>query len=281
MKEKEKIIIEAAIKLFAKKGYTATSVQDIATHSGISKGAFYLYFKSKEKLLESLLIFYIDQLTEEIMKWDNKNLSAREKFKAQINTTINMIIQHKDFIITQTREQAIPINETIKELLFSKQIEMNEFYRKSLSSIYGEEMTPYLWDLSQLLDGLFHSYVKILIIDKEIFKPENVTDYLLNRMDSLAEGLKKEEPLITEDKMNRLLQKFNLCLPNTSPSTTIADIRQQIQECDDKETLEVSLDMIEEETQREHPRLPVIKGMINNFNQYPVLKKQLNDLLQL
>lgn len=143
-------------------------------------------------MLESLLIFYIDQLTEEIMKWDNKNLSAREKFKAQINTTINMIIQHKDFIITQTREQAIPINETIKELLFSKQIEMNEFYRKSLSSIYGEEMTPYLWDLSQLLDGLFHSYVKILIIDKEIFKPENVTDYLLNRMDSLAEGLKKK-----------------------------------------------------------------------------------------
>ncbi|MCA1029062.1 MULTISPECIES: TetR/AcrR family transcriptional regulator [Cytobacillus] len=281
MKEKEKIIIEAAIKLFAKKGYTATSVQDIATDSGISKGAFYLYFKSKEKLLESLLIYYFDQLTEEIMQWDNKNLTAREKFKAQINTTIDMLIQHKDFIITQTREQTIPINESIKELLFTKQIEMNEFYRKSLSSIYGEEMTPYLWDLSQLLDGLFHSYVKILIIDKEIFKPEHVTDYLLNRMDSLAEGLKKEEPLITEAKMNRFLQKFNIFLPNTSPSTTIADIRQQIQECDDKETLEVSLDMIEEETQREYPRLPVIKGMITNFNQYPDLKKQLNDLLQL
>lgn len=281
MKEKEKIIIEAAIKLFAKKGYTATSVQDIATDSGISKGAFYLYFKSKEKLLESLLIYYFDQLTEEIMQWDNKNLTAREKFKAQINTTIDMLIQHKDFIITQTREQTIPINESIKELLFTKQIEMNEFYRKSLSSIYGEEMTPYLWDLSQLLDGLFHSYVKILIIDKEIFKPEHVTDYLLNRMDSLAEGLKKEEPLITEAKMNRFLQKFNIFLPNTSPSTTIADIRKQIQACDDKETLEVSLDMIEEETQREYPRLPVIKGMITNFNQYPDLKKQLNDLLQI
>ncbi len=47
MKEKERLIIEMAMKLFATKGVNATSVQEIVTACGISKGAFYLYFKSK------------------------------------------------------------------------------------------------------------------------------------------------------------------------------------------------------------------------------------------
>lgn len=40
MKEKERLIIESAMKLFATKGVNATSVQEIVTASGISKGAF-------------------------------------------------------------------------------------------------------------------------------------------------------------------------------------------------------------------------------------------------
>ncbi|KMP45761.1 TetR family transcriptional regulator, partial [Bacillus cereus] len=55
MKEKERLIIESAMKLFATKGVNATSVQEIVTASGISKGAFYLYFKSKDELLLATL----------------------------------------------------------------------------------------------------------------------------------------------------------------------------------------------------------------------------------
>ncbi len=44
MKEKERLIIESAMKLFATKGVNATSVQEIVTASGISKGAFLLIF---------------------------------------------------------------------------------------------------------------------------------------------------------------------------------------------------------------------------------------------
>ncbi|MCY8280477.1 TetR/AcrR family transcriptional regulator, partial [Bacillus inaquosorum] len=38
MKEKEKLIIETALKLFAQKGYNSTSVQEIAKECKISKG---------------------------------------------------------------------------------------------------------------------------------------------------------------------------------------------------------------------------------------------------
>ena len=62
MKEKERLIIESAMKLFATKGVNATSVQEIVTASGISKGAFYLYFKSKDELLLATLRYYYDHV---------------------------------------------------------------------------------------------------------------------------------------------------------------------------------------------------------------------------
>ena len=49
--QSRKRIIDAAEKLFAEKGYAATSVQDILDALGISKGGFYHYFDTKMELL--------------------------------------------------------------------------------------------------------------------------------------------------------------------------------------------------------------------------------------
>ena len=55
------------MKLFATKGVNATSVQEIVTACGISKGAFYLYFKSKEELLLATLRYYYDKIQNKMM----------------------------------------------------------------------------------------------------------------------------------------------------------------------------------------------------------------------
>jgi len=48
-------IMDAAIKLFSQQGYNKASVDDICTEAGISKGAFYHHFKSKQELFLALL----------------------------------------------------------------------------------------------------------------------------------------------------------------------------------------------------------------------------------
>lgn len=48
-------VLDAALDLFIEKGYSATRVEDIAKRAGISKGSVYLYFPSKEALLEGLV----------------------------------------------------------------------------------------------------------------------------------------------------------------------------------------------------------------------------------
>ena len=48
-------VLDAAIRVLAKKGVTGTSVQDIADGAGLSKGAVHYHFDSKDELLERVL----------------------------------------------------------------------------------------------------------------------------------------------------------------------------------------------------------------------------------
>ena len=52
---REQRILDAAADLFVHYGYDKTTVSDIARQAGISKGAIYLHFKSKDALLEALI----------------------------------------------------------------------------------------------------------------------------------------------------------------------------------------------------------------------------------
>jgi AcrR family transcriptional regulator len=48
-------ILNAALKVFTEKGFAAARVDDVAAAAGVSKGAIYLYFASKEALFEALV----------------------------------------------------------------------------------------------------------------------------------------------------------------------------------------------------------------------------------
>ena len=53
--QREQRILDAAARLIAHYGYDKTTVSDIAREAGVSKGAIYLHFDSKEALFEALL----------------------------------------------------------------------------------------------------------------------------------------------------------------------------------------------------------------------------------
>ena len=80
--ETVKKILDVATKLFLKQGYDNTSMQDIVDALGMSKGAVYHHFKSKEDLFEKTIIHYYSQgdWFEKIVTDPSKN--GLEKLKA-------------------------------------------------------------------------------------------------------------------------------------------------------------------------------------------------------
>lgn len=89
-------ITEASIRLFEKKGFSETSIQDIVDSIGVTKGTFYYYFSSKEELLMDIHIGYIDELLvqqEGIVKDEEK--SCKEKLFEIVSMLIFEIKQKR------------------------------------------------------------------------------------------------------------------------------------------------------------------------------------------
>lgn len=57
--DKQQKIVEAAIKIFAKKGYTATSTNEIAKAAGVAEGTIFRHFGTKENLLLSVIVPFL------------------------------------------------------------------------------------------------------------------------------------------------------------------------------------------------------------------------------
>ncbi|MFZ3590771.1 TetR/AcrR family transcriptional regulator [Bacillus sp. DJP31] len=285
MKEKDLIIIEEAIKLFAKKGFSATSIQEIATESRISKGAFYLHFKSKEALLLAILHYYFDSLQKNVLSIEDEGLPPRARFTKQINVMFENLLQHKEFIIMQSREQAIPLNEEVKELIYKMQLSTHEFYRNNIVEIYGNEVEKYVWDLSIILEGIFHSYMKLLFLGQQAVDMSRIAQYMLNRLDDLVNSLVngEEKPLITHETIQTILENSNMCmlLESDNISAVLLEMRSELANSNDNEDLLVSLEVVEAEIKQEIPRAAVLQGMLSNFKKEPKFEKYITRITKL
>ncbi|MCM3735132.1 TetR/AcrR family transcriptional regulator [Bacillus cytotoxicus] len=273
MKEKERLIIESAIKLFAMKGVTATSIQEIATECGISKGAFYLHFKSKDKLVLAALEYYYDRIQNKLMDFEKESLLPREKFEKQLYCQFYELQQKKEFIIMCMRENVIPFNKEVEAFMSRMKIESHAFYRNNLLSIYGEEITPYLVDLIIMLEGISNAYLELIIFNMVNLDISYTAKFILKRMDDIIAGLQrsKEEPVVVEQELNHYLCNTNEVNGHKEELfiNEIIKLKHTLVGQVGNEELMVTLDVLESEMKLDHSRVPVIQGMLSNLKLYP------------
>ncbi|KON90066.1 transcriptional regulator [Sporosarcina globispora] len=105
---KEKIRA-AAMELFMKQGYYATSISDIAKQAGISKGLLYSYYKGKEKLLSEMVEARIREVVEVMAEAVNLETPS-EQIKYIVNGAIDNIHKnpevHRFYLHLQTQPEA-------------------------------------------------------------------------------------------------------------------------------------------------------------------------------
>ncbi|OJE35970.1 TetR family transcriptional regulator [Bacillus tropicus] len=78
--ERRKEILETAERLFLTKGYTKTTVNDILKEIGIAKGTFYHYFKSKEEVMDEIIMRIIkEDVAKAKVIVSNPNIPVLEK----------------------------------------------------------------------------------------------------------------------------------------------------------------------------------------------------------
>jgi TetR/AcrR family transcriptional regulator, fatty acid metabolism regulator protein len=80
--DKRRQILDAAIRVFARQGFYATRVSDIADEAGVAYGLVYHYFKSKDEVLNELFTERWSLLLAAIEEADREGASARAKLEA-------------------------------------------------------------------------------------------------------------------------------------------------------------------------------------------------------
>jgi AcrR family transcriptional regulator len=78
-------IIEAADQLFYERGYNQTSFSDIADITGIPRGNFYYYFKTKDDILAAVVDARVEHYQEALMNCENSSDDPRKRLLAFID----------------------------------------------------------------------------------------------------------------------------------------------------------------------------------------------------
>ena len=80
--DKRRMILDAAMRVFARQGFHTCRVSDIADEAGVAYGLVYHYFSSKEAILDTLFLERWDLMLAAIAEVDSRERSAREKLAA-------------------------------------------------------------------------------------------------------------------------------------------------------------------------------------------------------
>jgi TetR/AcrR family fatty acid metabolism transcriptional regulator len=80
--DKRRVILDAAVRTFARQGFHACRVSDIADEAGVAYGLVYHYFASKDEVLDTLFLERWAIMLELIGEVDGRAISARDKLLA-------------------------------------------------------------------------------------------------------------------------------------------------------------------------------------------------------
>ena len=109
-------ICDAALHLFARKGYHLTSVREIAEAAHLSVGALYTYIKSKEDILLLVYRRILNQFQVKMSKAIVESRDPTAQLRAGIETTLKLYDDYHDLILVLYQESHTLRKEALQQL---------------------------------------------------------------------------------------------------------------------------------------------------------------------
>jgi len=103
---KRRLILDAAVRVFAKRGYHTSRVGDIAEEAGIAHGLLYHYFSSKEEVLETVFRENWSELIEAFARIEGSEATPLEQLGAIAKTLLRAWRDRPDLVRVMVREVA-------------------------------------------------------------------------------------------------------------------------------------------------------------------------------
>ena len=260
---KKQLIMEKALELFAKQGFEATSVQQITDYCGISKGAFYLSFKSKDELIIALIDHFMMQIISDIDHIVRN--STDERLLYEFYYAIYQSFQkHSDFAKVLMKEQS----QTLNQELFLKM----KYYDKlsenlilaMIERLYGDTINEIKYDLMFSIKGFMNTYSQLFVFYNVPLDLKVLAESLTEKTNLLAQYA--TIPFVTKELI--LTQPMNGKITKEQVLSAIDAILTELGDSVEKDSLVLLRREIEEPG---YPRA-IVKGLLENIRNHPHCK---------
>jgi TetR/AcrR family acrAB operon transcriptional repressor len=112
------LVLDAALKVFSRKGYSQATLEAIAKEARVTRGAIYWHFKNKFEMFVALLGDLYEKAIERILRILNSQEKPREKIRCLISELFTMFLNREQFSII----------EEVNIFRFEKRKELKAFF---------------------------------------------------------------------------------------------------------------------------------------------------------
>ncbi|MER2191512.1 MAG: TetR/AcrR family transcriptional regulator [Solibacillus sp.] len=257
MTKKQKII-DAAIELFAKQGIETTTIQQITAYSGISKGAFYLSFPSKDALILEMIDYFMKLITANIDHLVNE--AKKEKLTVYFEATFTSLAEYAEFArILMLENFSLTGEDILSKMMYYEQL-ADELLGQILLAEYGERIEPIIYELIMLVKSFMKSYTMLLFMPHEQVDIKRLSESLVEKTEILAMYTTKAyltHPVHAGMKTDSFT-KAQIC-----------EELVQVAQLDLSPLAKDSVQIVREELATEKPRIALLTGMLANLEEEP------------
>jgi AcrR family transcriptional regulator len=180
---KRRLLLDAAVRVFARKGYHAARVGDIAEEAGVAYGLLYHYFSSKEEVLRNVFRETWRALIDTIESVEESNEPPREQLRKVAEILLRSWRRDPDLV------RVLVLEVTRSQLLAGEMDEIVASF-KAIQKIVERGQAD--GSIRPDLDALLASYVFYGAID------ELLTGWVLGRLPDSDEDLAQAERTVVE-----------------------------------------------------------------------------------
>ncbi len=192
-KEREKLfkrkeIMDAAIKLFAKKGFVATTLDDIAVAAEFGKGTIYNYFENKDEIINTIIEDVLLLSRQAVEEADRISSNFKEFIINYVHKTFHLCIENQDsyVILIEYYLDKIKVSKfsPIHNEIMQKMESINKVFinRVNLAIESSEIKKVNPVQMNFLFHNMIHPYAFDWIFNKELnaFPVEEIIDFIVD-----------------------------------------------------------------------------------------------------
>lgn len=274
-------LLDAATALFLEQGFAKTTIQQIADRVGISKGAFYLHFRSKSQLMVGIMQSLGDSIlekVEEILARDD--LSPREQLRAQLRYHFDEVLEHQQLMELYFREANISIDNELLLVAQKVRIDWQQTQEAFIRRAFPDHDPAFTADLTVSLNGALNEYYTYVLLDGVSIDADRVADLLLAMTEAMVERLARGDvaPVLGPNALpgSADLEAQLIQARDERISVALEEMLAEAQDLGEDASQEVgqTVDLLRDMLAQEDPNPLLLQGLLANLRDLKSLLPQ-------